>query len=94
MTASTGLWFVYIIETENGSFYTGITTCLKKRLQAHKTGKGGAKFFKLSPAKKIIFFETASSQSEALKKEAFIKKLSKQQKLTYIQNAHHLHSPN
>lgn len=94
MADSTALWFVYIIETENGFFYTGITKCLEKRLQAHKSGKQGAKFFKISPPKKIVFFETASSQSEALKKEAFIKKLSKEQKLSYIKNFHDLHSQN
>lgn len=91
--ADTSLWYIYIIEAENGFFYTGITKSLEQRFQKHKTGSGGAKFFKTSPPKKIIFYELACSRSEALKKEAFIKKLTKKKKLEYIQK-YHEHTPN
>lgn len=84
--ASSPIWYVYIIEAENGSFYTGITTCLKTRFAQHQQSSRGAKFFKTSPAKKMIHSEVAKSRSEALKKEAFIKKLSKQKKIDYISN--------
>jgi putative endonuclease len=90
--ADTTLWFVYIIEAENGYFYTGITTSVEKRFQEHKNGKTGAKFFKISPPKKIVFYEKAFSKSDALKKEAFIKKMSKKKKLAYIKDHHDFHT--
>ena len=37
-------WFVYIIENEKGSLYTGITTDIERRLSQHSgEKKGGAK---------------------------------------------------
>lgn len=89
--SNTCLWFVYIIEAENGFFYTGITKCIEKRFEEHQSGQAGAKFFNISKPKKVVFFEKAYSKSEALKKEAFIKKLTKKKKLEYISTGHDSH---
>jgi putative endonuclease len=72
-------WFVYIIETECGHLYCGITTDLKRRFQQHLNGDG-AKFFRGKKPKKIVFKETYFSRSDALKREWKIKKLSRNQK--------------
>ena len=36
------MYYVYILECEDGTLYTGITTDLERRLEEHKAGKGGA----------------------------------------------------
>jgi putative endonuclease len=77
-------WFVYIIEAENGHFYTGITTDIKRRFSEHQSKQGGARFFHTSSAKKIVFQESHPDRSSASKREATIKKLSRQAKKELI----------
>ncbi|NQZ52928.1 MAG: GIY-YIG nuclease family protein [Piscirickettsiaceae bacterium] len=77
-------WFVYIIEAENGHFYTGITTDIKRRFSEHQSKQGGARFFHTSSAKKIVFQEPHPDRSSASKREAAIKKLSRQAKKELI----------
>jgi putative endonuclease len=79
-------WFVYIVEAENGHFYTGITTDLARRLTEHQTKQGGARFFHTSAAKQIVYQEPHPDRSSASKREAAIKKLSRKAKITLIDN--------
>tara|TARA_R110001583_G_scaffold173287_1_gene327249 strand:- start:93270 stop:93527 length:258 start_codon:yes stop_codon:yes gene_type:complete len=79
-------WFVYIVEAENGHFYTGITTDLARRLTEHQTKQGGARFFHTSPAKQIVYQEPHPDRSSASKREAAIKKMSRKSKITLIEN--------
>ncbi len=34
------MWYLYILQCGDGSLYTGITTDVEKRLEAHRSGKG------------------------------------------------------
>lgn len=77
-------WYVYIIEADNGHLYTGITTDIDRRLRQHQTHSGGARFFHTSHAKKLVYQETQPDRSSASKREAAIKRLSRQAKLTLI----------
>lgn len=78
-------WEVYIIESENGKLYTGITTDLDRRFLAHKTKKG-ARFFHFSKPVKIVFRESHINRSSASKKESLIKKLNKNEKIKLLTN--------
>ncbi|TQV71365.1 GIY-YIG nuclease family protein [Aliikangiella marina] len=84
-------WFIYIIEAQNGSLYTGITTDVQRRWREHQ-GMGAksakaAKFFRTSKPKSILYIELAKDRSEASKKEAQIKKLTKQKKLALVKSS-------
>jgi putative endonuclease len=83
---SLSAWFVYIVEAQNGHFYTGITTDLARRLTEHQTKQGGARFFHTSAAKQIVYQEPHPDRSSASKREAAIKKLSRKAKITLIDN--------
>lgn len=74
-------WHVYIIQTNTGELYTGITTDLKRRFEEHQSGKKGARFFRLSAAETIVHHETHPNRSQATKRELEIKKMSRKQKL-------------
>ncbi len=78
-------WIVYIIEAENGHFYTGITTNLSKRFEAHSLGKG-AKYFRTSKPKRIVYTEECVSKSLASKREREIKKMRRSEKIKLINN--------
>jgi putative endonuclease len=77
-------WEVYIIQTRSGKFYTGITKDLERRFQEHHNQKKGARFFQISQPEKIVFREKHFSRSEATKREIYIKKLNRQQKIELI----------
>jgi putative endonuclease len=85
MVSSKSDWFVYIVEAENGHFYTGITTDLARRFSEHQSKQTGARFFNTSPAKKMVFNEPQPDRSSASKREAAIKKLSRKAKIVLIE---------
>lgn len=74
-------WFLYLIECQDGSIYTGITVDVAKRYEAHETGKG-AKYMRSHPPKQILKVIEFANRSEASKAEYAIKKLSASEKRT------------
>ncbi len=79
-----GGWTVYVIQTESGKFYTGITVDLQRRLGEHRVGSRGAKFFRTSPPKRVVYEERHAERSEALRREGEIKGMSRAEKLELI----------
>ena len=77
------MYFVYLIECQDKAIYTGITTDLQRRFKEHKEKIGGH-YTKAHPVKKILYTEQFTTRSAALKREAQIKKLSRQKKLGLI----------
>ncbi|WP_374723884.1 GIY-YIG nuclease family protein [Calidifontibacillus erzurumensis] len=75
--------YVYILECSDGTYYTGYTNHLEKRIAMHQAGKG-AKYTRGRRPVELLFSETFSSKSEALKAEYNIKRLSRTQKEEYI----------
>ena len=80
------VWYLYILLCGDGSLYTGITTDVEKRLEAHRAGKG-AKYTRGRAPLELVYRETCGSHSEALKREHKIKQLSRQEKQQLIQEA-------
>ncbi len=80
-------WTVYIIQTESGKLYTGITKDLERRFQEHQQRQKGARFFHISQPKKILFIESHIDRSSASKRESQIKKMSRREKLILIQSS-------
>lgn len=72
-------WIVYILLCKDGTFYTGITNDLPRRLAAHAAGKG-AKYTKGRTPVTLRYFRDMGSKSQALKEEYRIKQLTRQQK--------------
>jgi len=72
-------YFIYILLCKGGSFYTGSTNDIKKRLKAHSEGQG-AKYTKSHKPIKLIYSEEFSSKGEALQREYEIKSLSRKKK--------------
>ena len=78
--------FVYILLTEKNTLYCGYTTDLKRRFEAHLSGKG-AKYTKAFKPVKIVYSKEFSTKSEALKHEYCIKhKFTHDEKLELIRH--------
>ena len=80
------MFFVYILKCKDGSFYTGITSNLKKRMNEHKTGKG-SKYVRSRLPFELVYFEKALNKSEALKREHRIKSLTRKGKMNLVRRA-------
>lgn len=74
--------WVYLLRCPDGSLYGGWTNDLARRLKAHQSGKGGAKYTKShgKAAVRLAYAEKCPDKSTALKREAAIKKLPKAEK--------------
>lgn len=72
-------YYTYMVRCGDGSLYTGYTTDLKKRVAAHTSGRG-AKYTRSRRPVVLAYYETHATKSEALKREAAIKKLPKKKK--------------
>ena len=76
-------WYLYILRCGDNTLYTGITTDVEKRFEAHQSGKG-AKYTRGRGPLELAYREECGTHSDALKREAQIKKLSREQKQTLI----------
>lgn len=80
------MYFLYILECSDNTLYTGITTNLDRRIKEHNNSKLGAKYTKVRRPVKLVYSKQFIDRSEALKEEARIKKLSRQQKMGLFLN--------
>ncbi|MCK4649967.1 GIY-YIG nuclease family protein [Candidatus Pacearchaeota archaeon] len=76
-------WFVYILECQDGSFYTGVTNDLDRRMKIHAEGKG-SKYVRNKKFKKLLRTKQCESKSDAQKAECHIKTLYKWDKLNWF----------
>lgn len=79
-------YYTYILLTEQNTLYCGYTDDIEKRFKAHVEGKG-AKYTRSHKPIKILYQKEFATKSEAMKEEARIKKLSRNEKLKLINNA-------
>lgn len=77
-------YFVYILECEDGSLYTGITTDVERRFIEHKNGIGSS-FTRAKKAKRIVYTEQHPNRSLALVREAEIKSWTRAEKLALVE---------
>lgn len=76
------IWFLYLIECQDGSIYTGITVDVVARYAAHQNGTG-ARYTRSHPPKCLLAVAELPNRSEASKAEWTIKKLSASEKRAY-----------
>ncbi len=76
-------WLVYLLRCRDGSLYCGITNDLPKRLKAHAAGKASRYTRSRLPAR-LAYQEPQPTKSQALKREAAIKRLPRARKLALL----------
>lgn len=73
--------YTYIVKCADGTFYTGWTNCLSKRVQAHNRGKYGAKYTRSKLPVELVYFEGFKTKEEAMRREYQIKQLNRDAKI-------------
>lgn len=77
------MFFVYILQCNDRTLYTGITNDIEKRLKVHSSGKG-AKYVRRRLPIKLLYKEEHETKSDALKRELQIKRMNRKEKIELI----------
>lgn len=75
-------WYLYMIECEDGSIYTGIAIDVALRYAAHVSGKG-ARYTRSHRPRRLLFSHAYADKSSALKAEYEMKRLTAAEKRTF-----------
>ncbi|KZN24736.1 endonuclease [Haladaptatus sp. R4] len=76
--------WVYVVECSDGTFYTGYTTDVTRRVAEHDAGNG-AKYTRGRTPVTLRYTERFDSKSAAMSREYRIKQLSRRQKERLIE---------
>lgn len=77
--------YTYIVKCSDGTYYTGWTNHLEKRIKSHNAGIG-AKYTRSRLPVTLVYYEVFSTRQEAMRREYDIKQLSRHQKELLIFN--------
>lgn len=83
-SVSSDNYTLYILECSDGTFYTGITRDVNKRVEEHNTSIKGAKYTRSRRPVHSIYQEIHHDKSSALKREMAIKKMSRKEKESLV----------
>jgi predicted GIY-YIG superfamily endonuclease len=78
-------WIVYILRCSDGSFYTGATNDLEKRIREHNRGTA-SKYTRSRRPVTLMAVSIDMNKSEALRLEIKIKRLPKTRKINGLKN--------
>jgi putative endonuclease len=77
-----GGWWLYLIECQGGSLYTGITKDVTARYAAHCAGKG-ARYTRMYPPVRLLAVQSFENRSEASKAEHALKRRTAAEKRSW-----------
>lgn len=93
MPVSEKHYFIYILECNNGAYYTGYTTDIERRYQEHRAGSYKCKYTRSFPPKRIAAcWQVFADLSQTLKIECHIKKANRRQKQVWVSDPSKLES--
>jgi predicted GIY-YIG superfamily endonuclease len=72
-------WFLYILRCRDGSFYTGVTNDIERRLKGHQDGKA-SRYTRTRRPVVLVYREECGGRSAALARECAVKSLSREAK--------------
>ena len=73
------MWHLYLIRCDDGSLYTGISTDVERRLEAHRNGRGARRLRGRGPLR-LVYVSAIGDKPAALRIEHQVKRLSKADK--------------
>lgn len=77
-TAET-VWSLYLLRCRDGSYYTGVTTDINRRLLEHQEGKA-SRYTRTRRPIVLVYQEECGTRSRSLARECAVKSLSRQRK--------------
>ncbi|MBI4834296.1 MAG: GIY-YIG nuclease family protein [Planctomycetes bacterium] len=77
------MWYLYILECSDKTYYTGITKDIEHRLAMHNSGKG-ARYTRTRTPAILVYRERCGGQAKAMKREIQVKGFPKAKKKELI----------
>lgn len=78
------MYTLYILRCADGTFYTGVTIDISRRLFEHNSSKRGAKYTRSRRPVKLVYTKMFRRRSTASRAEFRMKLLSRQEKQRLI----------
>jgi len=85
-TTRSPVHYAYVVRCSDGTFYTGYTTDVRRRLDEHDAGEG-AKYTRGRTPVELVHVERFESKSAAMSREYEIKQLSRSEKESLVEGA-------
>ncbi len=82
------MWHVYILKCSDNTYYTGITTDVKRRIIEHNSSTKWAKYTSWRRPVQLMYTSDFNNKSEASKEECRIKKINKLGKERLMNTSH------
>ena len=79
--------YMYVVECSDGSWYTGYTTDVERRVAEHNSSDLGAKYTRVKRPVSLVLFAPFSTRKQAAKAEYHFKLLSKLKKVEMVEKA-------
>ena len=73
-------YFVYILECSDGTYYSGSTNNLKKRIESHNCGRG-ARYTGARRPVRLAWFGECATRREAMRRERELKRMTASEKM-------------
>lgn len=76
--------YTYILRCSDNTLYVGCTNNIERRIVEHNTSKKGAHYTKIRRPVSLVYAESHTTLAAARKREAEIKRLSRKEKLEFL----------
>ena len=77
--------YAYLLKCSDGSLYAGWTNDPERRLKAHNSGTA-SKYTRSRRPVEMVYLEEFETKSEAMKREAALKMMTREQKLELVKS--------
>lgn len=81
--------YMYVLLCCDGTYYTGYTNCLERRVKMHNEGKA-AKYTRYRTPVTLKYYTAFDTKTEAMQAEYYFKKLSRKRKEEIMASGHAL----
>lgn len=78
------MYSLYILQCSDGTFYTGITNNVPRRLEEHNSSNLGAKYTRGRRPVELVYTRKFRNRSTASREERRIKQLSRDEKKSLV----------
>ena len=79
-------YFVYIVQCRDGTYYTGISPNVDRRVAAHNTGRG-AKYTSSRYPVRLLWTKRCEGRGDALREEMRIKRFTREEKTRFMEKS-------
>ena len=77
------MWHLYLVRCNDGSLYTGISTDVQRRFNAHQQNRGARRLRGRGPLE-LVYSHAIGDRAQALQIEHRVKKLTKAEKESLV----------